>query len=157
MTALPHIAGGVAIGLFGVRVAESLGVESEPVKIFTALVAAVVSHFVLDAIPHNDDIYRTSLGAVPILVSELIIALSIIFSTVHFANIPFWIVAAGIAGGALPDAIYMASVHINVNSVITAFNNFHVSVHTIHKPALIPNMIFQEIVAFAAFAYVYKF
>ena len=163
MTATPHLAVAVATGLWCSNLAGGLVAYKSPslclaVQAGTALIAGTVSHFVLDAIPHNDDIYNTFLGTGPVLTVELAIITSIIFSICYFKELPFLIVFLSFVGGAWPDFFSMYGEGlVGKNQLMTMVNDFHGFCHHPYKPALIPSMIFQELMAIVALGYVLYF
>src|SRR3989344_5380060 len=142
MTAAPHLAVAVPTGLWCSNLVGGLiSYKSSPLCLAaqagTAFIAGTASHFVLDALPHNDGIYNTFLGTGPVLAVELVIITSIIFSISRFRELPLLIIFAGFVGGAWPDLVSrFGESLVGKNQLMTVLNNFHSFCHSSYTPAL---------------------
>ena len=138
-----HITTGAAVGLaIG-------GLVSEPlVAVPLSIVAGIVSHHILDLIPHTDagSFRDKSKMSDPLSHNELLFALfdNIIGTSVilalFFAKEPSWAMLFGAAGGNFPDVFH----HPNQWSAITRdyfkgkYYHFHETYHTTARGSLIP-------------------
>lgn len=145
MIATTHLAVGAAIGLWGARlVNEVVSFESDiirmVVKVSIAFILATFSHIVLDAIPHNDEIYRTLHGLTLVLGTELAITFSLIFLIIHLRNLNLLIVFSGLVGAAWMDVLS------KIGLPIFAHDNFH----TLCRPEMRGSLIIQLLIAVVA-------
>ena len=143
MIASTHVAVGAVAGLWAAKLAENSGLEQGPSKVIIALIAGTLSHYVLDAIPHNEVIYDTHIGALPVLTAELLIITITIFSATFSEDLSFLIILSGFIGGAWPDFIGISGNFLAENKLITALNGFHDHWHSSYSPAPIPSLTFQ--------------
>ncbi len=150
MIATIHLAVGAAVGIWSARLAGTLVVHKPPpvqlaVQAGAALVAGTLSHLALDAIPHNDGIYKTSLGTAPVLMPELIIIFGVISWFVMLRGLDPVIVFAGIVGAAWLDAFHMLGITIPIHKVL----------HTVHKQGLIGSTIVQLVITIVALLFLF--
>lgn len=142
MIATTHLAVGAAVGLWSARVAGALVAHKPPhvqwvVQTGAALVAGTLSHLALDAISHNDGIYKTALGTAPVLIPELIIAFGAIFILVFIRELDPFIVFAGMVGAAWLDVFHMLGVNVSIHEVL----------HSVHEPDLVGSMVVQLVIS----------
>ncbi|MBI2674183.1 MAG: hypothetical protein HYX22_00375 [Candidatus Yanofskybacteria bacterium] len=150
MNASTHLAVGATVGLWCARMAAVLVSHKPPqvqltVQIGVALVAGTLSHLALDAIPHNDGIYKTALGTAPVLIPELAIAFGAIFAFVFIRGLDPLIVFAGVVGAAWPDLFLMLNVNVSIHEVL----------HSLHKPGLVGSMAVQLVIAIVALVFLF--
>lgn len=145
MIAATHLAVGAAVGLWGARLVNGVvNFESDLaqtfVRVSTAFILATFSHMVLDAIPHNDEIYRTSHGLTLVLGTELAITFSSIFLIVYLRNLNLLIILSSLAGAAWMDVLS------KIGLPILAHDNFH----TLCRPEMGGSLIIQLLIAIIA-------
>lgn len=160
MIATAHLAVGAAAGLWGAKLAGGL-VDSESewvrtaVQAGSALLAGTASHFVLDAIPHNEFIYETVYKA-PVLKTELLVSFFVISWLVYSRNLNPLVIFMGIVGGAWPDAIRMINIPlISDSALLYRIENFHSYVHSAFTPEPFPSLPIQILVAVVALIFLF--
>lgn len=150
MIATTHLAVGAAIGLWSSRMAAGY-VSSEPelvqvvVKAGTAFFAATISHIVLDSIPHNDGIYKTTYGAAPVLGPELVIIFSAILWITILKDLDSVVIFAGLIGAAWLDVLSMLGFSLSI----------HDSFHSLRNPGLIGSLAVQLFIIVAALIFLF--
>lgn len=150
MIATTHLAVGAAVGLWGSRLAVlTIEPESDPVEaavqIGTAFILATCSHLVLDAMPHNDEIYRTAYGTAPILAIELAIIFSIIFFVIQLRNLSALIIFSGLVGAAWLD----------VFSMFGWTTSIHEYFHSLHRLSMFWSLITQVLIAIVSLVFLF--
>ena len=150
MIATTHLAVGAAVGLWGARLAGAFTIYNPPfvrpiVQTGVAFLAGALSHFMLDAIPHNDGIYKTALGTTSVLIPELAVVFSIILGLVLSKELDPVMVFAGMAGAAWFDLFDMLGIAVPIHEVL----------HSAHKPGLVGSMIVQLIIAIVALLFLF--
>ena len=150
MIAVTHLAVGAAAGLWSARLAGTIIPFESPsaqlaIQTGTALVIGTASHIVLDAIPHNDEIYKTGCGTALVLIPELVVVLSVIFGLVIFRNLSPIIIFAGVIGAAWLDLFSMLGIMHSVHGIF----------HSAHDPGMIGSLITQLVIAVIALIFLF--
>jgi len=150
LIATTHLSVGAAVGLWSARLAGALVAHEPPhvkltVQAGAAFLAGTLSHFALDATPHNDGIYKTVLGTASILIPELAFIFSIIFGLVLFRGLDPMMIFAGMVGAAWIDLFSMLGVTIT----------FHENLHSVYKLGLVGSMIVQLIITVVALMFLF--
>ena len=149
LVATTHLAVGAAVGLWGGRLAGWIvNPESDLTRVIiqagTALVLAAGSHVILDAVPHNDEIYKIY-GRIPLLAVELPIIFTIIFSIAYLRNLNPIIIFFGLVGAAWSD----------VFSTFGLATFLHENFHSIHRVEMVGSIIVQLSIAIASLIFLF--
>lgn len=163
MIATTHLAVGANAGLWAGRLvggwvsADLLADEAGSAlvqtvaQLGTAFIVGTISHFALDAIPHNEAIYHSRYGERPVLAIELTIIFSIIFWICYTRNLSFPVIFFGMAGGACPDLFYMVSALLpGHNYLVDLVNQFHNYCHASFEVGPMPSLPIQLLIAVVA-------
>lgn len=150
MIATTHLAIGATAGLWSARLASALVAHKPPyvqlaVQAGAAFFAGMLSHLALDAIPHNDGIYKTVHGTAPVLAVELAVTFSIIAALVFLRELNSIIIFMGLVGAAWLDALSMLGFAVPLHSY------FHAS----HEPRLAWSSIGQLVIAAIALLFLF--
>ena len=137
MTAAPHLAVAVATGLWCGRLVGQLAAAELPsvqlaVQVGTAFIVGTISHLVLDAIPHSDGIYETSLGTTPVLAVELLIIFGLIFWRMDSGGLNFPVIFSAMVGASWLDCVSMTNKALGGVDLFRPVMYFHGLFHASH-------------------------
>lgn len=153
MIATTHLTAGAAVGLWGAKLASGLiDCESASIQLVVqsgaAFVFGTLSHILLDAIPHNEVIYNSIFGKWPVLATELIVVLSIIFWFCYTQNLNFTVILFGVIGGAWLDGVDILRDTKFCNNYLTGLVvKFHNCFHSTSAPQHALSLFMQVFIA----------
>lgn len=155
MIATTHLAAGATVGLWGARLAGILVAHKPPyvqlaVQTGVAFIIGTLSHLVLDAIPHNEFIYKMEYKT-SILAVELAIILSIILLIAYSRRLDLLVILFGVVGAAWPDLLSMTRNYFWCNNyIVGSILKIHGYYHSGVMPGPVSSLFLQVLIAVIA-------